>query len=158
MPLKSKPKKYREGGAVRNDDIPEERGPGGLRYNRLLQALRDERERERKADELLPDEDFEKRMRSLERQGFTPPTNEQLARRAGRKSAERTARVGSAQAGQRFFERSLEDEGKRIGQRRYADPRRMEDSGFKKGGLVKKKKAGGVVKKANGGMIGKGCK
>lgn len=146
---KAAPKKFQRGGTVEESDRPEERGSlPGRRYNRLLEELRDSRKRERAADELLPNANFEGRMRQLERQGFFPPSGEELARRAGRKAAERTERVGRAQRLQRIIEGDLEREGRRIGQSRFAGGR-LEDSGFKKGGLIKKK-AGGMIGKPKG--------
>lgn len=135
------PKKYQQGGRVEDDsDRPEERGPVGLDYNSLLRLLRAEKQRERDADELLPDADFEFRMHNLARQGFFPPTSQQLAESAARRATERNERIGSAQRGQRLFERLLEREGRRIGAAPRYSQGRLEDSGFKKGGKVAMKK------------------
>jgi hypothetical protein len=144
--------KYQEGGRVNNADIPEERGPIGRRYNIFLNDLRAERRREQEEGRYSPD--FEQRMARTAPSRHGPmrdPDAEDRAAYAGRRSAERTRRVGSAQNVQRDIERSLEEEGRRIGQRRYADPSKMEDAGFKKGGMVKPK-AKPVAKKA-GGMV-----
>lgn len=135
-------KKYQRGGRVQDDsDIPEERGPRGLLYNSLLRDLRASRERERRAARNNNEgTEFEWVLRDLENQGFLPPTNEQLAARAGRESAINNETIGGEQRLQRLYERLLEREGKRIGAAPRYSQGRLEDSGFKKGGKVTAKK------------------
>lgn len=150
------PKKFQRGGRVEDDsDRPEERGPVGLRYNRLLKALRDTQEMEREADryrgtdgqawwarnELL-------RLPEEEVRAMSP--NERAAYRAAEAQERYQSRKGLAQRMQRRVERDLEAEGRRIGAAPRYSSGRMEDAGFKKGGKIsspkaKKFQAGGPV-------------
>ena len=133
-------RKFQSGGRVNDSDIPEERGPVGLRYNQLLSGLREMRQHELEAEQSMPSVDFERRRRNLERQNFNAPGSEALARQAAQNSTRRNAQVASAQGAQRLYESALDEEGRRIGQRRYANPAEMRDAGFKKGGKVSAKK------------------
>jgi len=58
------------------------------------------------------------------------PDAEDMAVNAGRRSAETRNRIGFNQQIQRNIEAALEEEGRRIGAKRYADPSRMEDAGL----------------------------
>jgi len=136
-------KKYAAGGEVGEADRPEERGPVGLHYNRYL-----ERMRKAKEDELRNQPSsaaFERALLNAKKATRGPDAggSERLAREAAEAETARKSRVAEAQRGQRFWERALEDEGKRINQRR--DPTRVEDNGYKKGGKVGKYADGGMV-------------
>jgi hypothetical protein len=136
-------KKYKEGGEVGGPDIPEERGPVGLKYNRHLDDYRYLKDRENRAerDQLLLSEAGTGDMY------MDKKTPAGAAATAAARETARRRRVALAQSLQRDTERDLDREGKRINQRR--DPTRVEDNGYKKGGLIKK---------ASGGRVrGDGC-
>lgn len=135
----AKPKKYQEGGSVRNDDIPEERGPIGMNYNRILRDLRQERERRRQYGD---GETFEQQVARSPRRVQAERWLGNLAAAAGRDRAEAAAELSMAETrararhgyNERAAEHALESEGRRIGQRRWANG--IDDAGFKKGGAV----------------------
>lgn len=143
MKRKKSKVKFQDGGEVNNSDRPEERGPRGLRYNQLLDEYRFWRDREKRAErgELL-----------LSEAGtgdiyVSPRTKAGAAATAAAIETARRRNVATAQQFQRTYERRLNDEGANIGQRR--DATRVEDNGYKKGGLVKM---------ASGGRVrGDGC-
>jgi hypothetical protein len=130
----TKVKKYADGGRVAGDDVPEERGPSGIRYNRLLRERRANREREK---EFEPDLRSEQILLGAKRAARGPDAggSERLAREAAADAARRRDRTAFYQGNARRLERMLDDEGARIGQRR--DATRVEDNGYKKGGLVR---------------------
>jgi hypothetical protein len=138
-------KKYKEGGEVGGPDIPEERGPVGLEYNKLLRSRRFFQDEERRADNSLPRDGFA--LRRAAGPGMRSLSNEELAKLSAQEETAKRRAVGHAQGMQRFYEQLLNREGKKINQRR--DPTRVEDNGYKKGGLIKK---------ASGGRVrGDGC-
>ena len=144
-------KKYQAGGRVSdssNDDIPEERGPVGMKYNSLLNDLRRMRRRELDiSGHASPEfERFIAKTGPSRRGPLRDPDAEDMAVNAGKRSAEARDRIGFNQRIQRNIETALEGEGRRIGAKRYADPSRMEDAGFKRGGQVKKMAKGGAAR------------
>jgi len=144
-------RKYAEGGEVGEADRPEERGPVGLTYNQYLRALRaaKEREEENKPASLRAEQAMLNLKKATRGPGAGGP--ERLAREAAETETARRGRVASAQRSQQVFEKALEREGARIGQRR--DPTRVEDNGYKKGGMVKPKAP--AKKMAKGGVTNK---
>jgi hypothetical protein len=144
-------RKYAQGGEVDNSDRPEERGPVGLTYNQYLKALRaaKEMEEENKPASLRSEQAMLNLKKVTRGPGAGGP--ERLAREAAETETARRGRVASAQRSQRVFEKALEREGARIGQQR--DPTRVEDNGYKKGGMVKPKAP--VKKMAKGGVTNK---
>lgn len=138
-----KKRKFAEGGEVDNSDRLEEQGPRGLYYNKLLNARRYWKDRERRADrdELTMSES----MQPGEAFGETfylntKRTPQAQARVAAAQETRRRRNVATAQENQRIYEHALDTEGTRIGQRR--DPTRVEDNGYKAGGWIK-----GAIKK-----------
>ncbi len=148
MAIRKIKKRYAEGGEVGEEDRPEERGPGGLRYNKYLQFLRQEKELEKRSQP--GSERFENARLQLKRimRGPDAGGSERLANEAAADAAARRSRVAVAQNNQRFWDKALDSEGARIGQRR--DPTRLEDTGYKKGGEVKKMAKGGAVTRGDG--------
>jgi hypothetical protein len=131
-------KKYAAGGEVGEADRPEERGPGGLHYNRYLERMRQQKEAEKQSQP--GSAAFERALLNAKKATRGPGAggSERLAREAAETETARRSRVAEAQRGQRFWEQALDEEGKRINQRR--DPTRVEDNGYKKGGAVEEGK------------------
>jgi hypothetical protein len=129
-------RKFAEGGEVGSPDRPEEQGPRGLLYNRYLQRRRQAVEREKRSQPENVETELQILRNKKANRGPTAGGSERLAKEAASDETARRSRVADAQRSQRFWERVLDEEGTRIGQRR--DPTRVEDNGYKAGGWIQK--------------------
>ena len=127
-------RKFADGGEVGGPDRPEERGPQGLNYNRYLKSRREALGREKENQPSSTKTEMLILRNKKANRGPTAGGSERLAAEAASDENARRSRVANAQRSQRFWERALDEEGARIGQRR--DPTRVEDNGYKAGGWI----------------------